>query len=116
MATDINGHPTIDLARIALLLRTVHGVGNAYVTCTGGGTATLFAGSTHTDGNGDTRYAVTAGPGWYVSADDAMATVEDLYVGADDDGICAWEVKVTADTTEVDIASMIAVAIGVESA
>lgn len=78
----------INLDEVVRLLQAEHGIANAYVEQTGGGCATIYAGPQHTDGNGDQRYAVAAGPGWFAGPGFtvARATPADFYIGPDDDG------------------------------
>lgn len=57
----------------------------AYVEQTGGGTATIYAGSVFTDAEGDPRYPVVAGPGWFEGPTDARGHTADFCVGPDDD-------------------------------
>lgn len=56
----------------------------AYVEQTGGGTATIYAGTMGTD----MRWPAVAGPGWFngVGFTEAEGDSDDFYIGADDDG------------------------------
>lgn len=86
-----NGHE-LDMDLICTL---IHAAGlPAYVEQTGGGCATIQAGPTRLNGNGDSIYAALCGPGWFESFDlnqappfqRGRAHTDDCYVGADDQG------------------------------
>lgn len=94
--------------RIVELLQA-KGVANAYVEQTGGGCATIYAGPTHLDGNGDERWAVCAGPGWFTNGGGAFGDRADFYIGPDDDGEAPLDEldRPTEDTTDEQVAEMI---------
>lgn len=66
----------------------LHAMGHpAFVQQTGGGCATIQAGTPFTDSLGDDRYPVLAGPGWFEGPGFtvARANVADFYIGPDED-------------------------------
>jgi hypothetical protein len=66
----------------------------AEVDQTGGGTATLFAGERFFDRDGEPRWQVLAGPGWFEGPGmlgDAMAATEEFSVGLDDSGDSGYD-------------------------
>lgn len=103
MSTDLN------LDTIAHLLRTEHGVANAYVEMTGGGVATIFAGPTREEADYGTRYAAVAGPGTFRYDGPSTGDLIEFAIGADDygdtDPIDASDVGAR---TESDVARLIA--------
>lgn len=79
----------VDLDALAAAVRALGH--EAFVEQTGGGCATLFAGGTHIDGHGETRYVAAAGPGWFDGPDWTLPRAfigqgGDFCVGPDDDG------------------------------
>lgn len=56
---------TLDMDKIVEILKSKHGMDNAYVEQTGGGCATIFGGEVRPDEEEGFRYAVAAGPGDY---------------------------------------------------
>jgi hypothetical protein len=109
---------TIDMDRIAMLLRTEHGFDpdHTYVEQTGGGCATLYVGRLYTDFSWGWRRAALAGPGWFESNDAtadgypmlAFGQVGDFTVGADDEGATPPWFSVEEPTEEAEIAALIA--------
>jgi hypothetical protein len=87
---------TFDLDAVEVLLRDKHGMTDAYVEHTGGGTATLFGGGQRRDEHGDLRWGICAGPGWFdppmgtPGGCRSYATLDEFYVGPDDDGDTPW--------------------------
>lgn len=62
----------------------------AYTEQTGGGCATIYAGERYVDGEGDTRFQILAGPGWFAGEGlwtEPRADTDDFYIGPDDDGV-----------------------------
>jgi hypothetical protein len=77
-----------DADEIARIVRDTHGV-PCYVEHTGGGCATIYAGTPYTDAEGDPRYPAIAGPGYFVGgnrSNGARFHRDECYVGPDDDG------------------------------
>jgi len=60
----------------------------AYVEQTGGGCATIYAGTAYPDDKGQDRYDAVAGPGWFDGPGFTLprAETEEFYIGLDDDG------------------------------
>jgi len=76
----------------------------AEVDQTGGGTATLFAGERFFDRDGEPRWQVLAGPGWFEGPGmlgDAMAATEEFSVGLDDNGESGDDVDLIGETADV---------------
>lgn len=61
---------------------------DAYVEQTGGGVATIYAGPAYTDAEGDQRWSVVAGPGWFEGPGwhAPRADLAEFCYGPDDDG------------------------------
>jgi hypothetical protein len=80
----------------------------AYVEQTGGGAATIYAGTPwHEEGYGD-RYPATAGPGQYMfGGARPVADLRDFYIGPDDDGD-TLPPAVPVDATPGQVADLIA--------
>ncbi|MGI5213334.1 hypothetical protein [Plantactinospora sp. CA-290183] len=80
----------------------------AKIDHTGGNTATIYAGTTHTDRNGDTQQAVAAGPGWFEAPNHRkpFADTSEFTIGPDDDGH-GWSVSVPEHTTTAEVAALI---------
>jgi hypothetical protein len=82
---------------------------NAYVEMTGGGCATIYAGPIVTDGRGDQRYALIAGPGSYggrgFGPDEDSVVGADFCYGNDDDGETE-PIYLTDTETEESIAAL----------
>jgi hypothetical protein len=115
---------TIDLDEVVRILKDEHQV-PAYVEQTGGGTATIYAGwwfmnqepqyrwedgeRIQVDAESVPRFPAIAGPGWFEGPGwtKGRATVDDFYIGPDDDGE-ADPVTATRDWTERDAAAAIA--------
>ncbi|MEU7922977.1 hypothetical protein [Micromonospora zamorensis] len=78
----------------------------ARIDHSGGNTATIYAGSQHTDQNGDARWAVTAGPGWFAKPDhqEPVAETSEFQIGPDDD---AWTIAVPDHTNPTEVAALI---------
>lgn len=104
----------VNMDEIARILRDVHGI-PAVVAMTGGGVATIYAGATHTDEDGDERWSVIAGPGRFADPDVGFSVgyLADFYVGPDDatGGDHATDVRDVGATTERSIALLIAKAL-----
>lgn len=100
---------TLDMDRVVEILRTVHGVENAFVQQTGGGCATIYAGPVADDEEGDPRYAAIAGPGWFEGPGFTVArgTIGDFYIGRDNDG-ATDPVEPLEDASEETVAALIA--------
>lgn len=84
--TDTGDKYTIDLDKV---VEHVKATGRyAYVEQTGGNVATIYAGSTYFDSEGNERWAAVAGPGWFEGPNwtKGRATLFDFVVGPDDDG------------------------------
>ncbi|MFY1614640.1 MBL fold metallo-hydrolase [Micromonospora sp. WMMD736] len=79
---------------------------HAHIDHSGGNTATIYAGSQHTDQNGDARWAVTAGPGWFAKPDhrEPVADTSEFQIGPDDD---AWTIAVPDHTSPTEVAALI---------
>ncbi|GAB3959420.1 hypothetical protein [Micromonospora vulcania] len=79
---------------------------HAHIGHSGGNTATIYAGSQHTDQNGDARWAVTAGPGWFAKRDhrEPVADTSEFQIGPDDD---AWTIAVPDHTSPTEVAALI---------
>lgn len=60
----------------------------AYVEQTGGGCATIYAGVTYKDSEGDERFPAAAGPGWFAGPhfSQPRASLYEFGVGPDNDG------------------------------
>jgi hypothetical protein len=109
---------TLNLDLVVCLLRQ-HYI-EAHVWMTGGGTATIYAGTPRQDENGDKRYPAVAGPGWFEVpakldgplesrhwyAEPRGMTVE-FVVGPDDDGE-STPTYVSLNATEENVAHLIA--------
>lgn len=66
----------------------------AEVDQTGGGTATLFAGERFFDRDGEPRWQVIAGPGYFDQHGMALADTADFSLGLDNDGASGDDVVV----------------------
>lgn len=118
----------LDLDEVVRLLKEEHHTA-AYVEQTGGGCATIYAGVLaereepryRWTENGreqvgtelNPRWQAVAGPGWFEGPGwtNGRATVDEFYVGPDDDGE-ADPVVATRDWTERDAAAAIAKEVG----
>jgi len=99
-------HPTrIDLHAVADALHTRRH--HAVVEHTGGNTATLYAGRQVPDRNGDPRWSVAAGPGWFDAPGhrQPVADTSEFHVGPDSDD--TWAVAVPENPTTRQIADVI---------
>lgn len=99
---------TLNMDEIVRVLRDEHGIGNAYVAMTGGGVATIFAGPTREEPDYGIRYAAVAGPGSYGwDTGPSVADTREFFIGPDDYGD-AIAAEAPADSTEVEVAALIA--------
>src|SRR6187397_1123417 len=88
---------TLNLDLVVHILSEAYNV-PASVDQTGGGVATIMAGTPMPDDNGDERYQACAGPGWFLQHPtrtaegltgwfaQGRADNTDFYIGPDDDG------------------------------
>ncbi|MGV8846102.1 hypothetical protein [Tessaracoccus sp.] len=100
----------LDMDEIARLVTEVHHI-PAFVAHTGGNIATIYAGATHTDDEGDDRYDAGAGPGSYGGWGEGPSVGEwtEFSVGPDDNGESGYiDVADVGATTEADVAKIIA--------
>jgi hypothetical protein len=76
----------------------------AYVEQSGGGCATIYVGEAQ-EVNGDPRYAVLAGPGWFEGPgwSNGRGQTDDFSVGPDDDGE-SDSVRTPVNANEADVA------------
>lgn len=91
-----SGIDDVDLSALSDALQA-RGIA-ARVDMTGGGVATLFAGPTHLDAEGDERSAVMVGPGSFHTM---TASTCDLYVGPDDDSGEAITISTGASLADI---------------
>ncbi|CCH17735.1 hypothetical protein [Micromonospora lupini] len=79
---------------------------DAHIGHSGGNTATIYAGSQHTDQNGDARWAVIAGPGWFTepARQAPVADTSEFQIGPDDD---YWTIAVPDHTSPTEVAALI---------
>jgi len=97
----------LDMDRIADLVSKA-GV-FAYVEQTGGGCATIYAGTLFKDEHDEERYPVAAGPGVFTGPNwtKPRGLVGDFYIGPDDDGETTTVIRCTEHDTEETIAALI---------
>ncbi|MDG4838295.1 hypothetical protein O7631_17390 [Micromonospora sp. WMMD967] len=78
---------------------------HAHIDHSGGNTATIYAGSQHTDQHGDARWAVTAGPGWFARPDhrEPVADTSEFHIGPYD-GV--WTIAVPDHTSPAEVAAL----------
>jgi hypothetical protein len=76
---------SVNLTRVAEIMRS-KGVHTAYVEHTGHGVATLYAGDLSRDAEGEDRYQLAAGPGWFELYGEAFIGFSDFSYGPDNDG------------------------------
>ncbi|MFF0348921.1 hypothetical protein ACFYP0_14600 [Micromonospora arida] len=94
----------------AVVVEIVRHGHHAHIDNSGGNTATIYAGSQHTEQNGDARWAVTAGPGWFARPDhrEPVADTSEFHIGPDD-GV--WTIAVPDHTSPTEVAALIIAAI-----
>lgn len=100
----------LNMDEIARIIRDDHGM-PAYVEQTGGGTATIYAGTTAKDEDGDERWTAAAGPGAYGWGRDEISwgNLAEFCVGPDDNGEAGYvDVADIGCRTEADVAKVIA--------
>ncbi|MBQ1052288.1 hypothetical protein KBX50_28015 [Micromonospora sp. C51] len=80
----------------------------ALVAHSGGNTATLYTGSRYTDRLGDTRWSVTAGPGWFDAPGHRrpVADTSEFTIGPDDQDNW-WCLRVPEHTTTAAVSALI---------
>ncbi|MEU8011756.1 hypothetical protein [Micromonospora parva] len=90
----------------AVVVEIVRHGHHAHIDHSGGNTATIYAGSQHTDQNGDACWVVTAGPGWFARPDhlEPVADTSEFQIGPSDD---TWSIAVPDHTTSTDVAALI---------
>ncbi|MGI5214825.1 hypothetical protein [Plantactinospora sp. CA-290183] len=83
----------------------------AVVKHTGGNTATIYAGTTHTDPNGIGCWSIAAGTGWFEAPGrrKPVADTSEFTIGPD--GGTSWSVDVPEHTTTAQVAGLIIAAI-----
>lgn len=86
----------------------------ACVAQTGGGTATIFAGQSYIDNEGDERYPSVAGPGYYSWGHGPNAgSLFEFVVGPDDEGVAGClDADAVGCRTIADIARLVAAQAG----
>lgn len=98
--------------KVAEIVRTKYGI-HCEVSMTGGNIATIFAGETHLDEEGDERWSAIAGPGSFAWSADEESTghTDEFFVGSDNNGESApFDASTIGDekwrrpTTEEEIA------------
>lgn len=86
----------------------------AYIEQTGGGMATIYAGETVSDSNGDPRWTACGGPGFFLPNPDtgavwayARAVTADFHLGPEDETGHAISAAAIGLTTEAEAAAIL---------
>lgn len=105
---DTTTYRDIDMTEVCRILQDEHGI-DAYVAMTGGGVATIYAGTAFPHPDGGLAYPALAGPGTFRFDGSHEASTEEFYIGHDQSlDEDAEHCEPNPDDTEHDIAARIA--------